>query len=175
MAGATEIQLHGSGASDPEVRLKLRTAFGRFATGVTIVTARAGDGEIVGMTANSFASVSLDPPLLLWSIAKAARSRGVFEMADHFAVHVLGQHQQPLAQRFAVAGADKFEGVPLKLGVMDLPLLAEATATFQCRRWAAHDAGDHVILLGEILSFHHTSEAPLVFHAGAYKCVTDAP
>src|SRR5215469_4099336 len=101
-----------------------RRALGMFATGVTIVTARAGDGTPVGMTANSFNSVSLDPPMVLWSLAKSARSLPVFHAAEHWNVHILANEQNDLANRFARAGEDKFAGLSLEPALADAPLLA---------------------------------------------------
>ncbi len=149
----------------------LRRAFGRFATGVTIVTARGADGVAVGVTANSFTSVSLAPPLVLWSLAKSALSRDAFEAAAAFAVHVLASDQEDLARRFARSGTDKFAGVGVVAGLSGAPLLADAAAVFECRRWAVYEAGDHLIMVGEVVAFADHQRPPLVFHAGAFAAL----
>jgi len=146
---------------------ELRGALGRFATGVTIVTTRTARGPL-GITANSFSSVSLDPPLVLWSPARRSIRFPAFEAASHFAVHVLSADQQGLAERFSRPG----EGWPADLadirGIADLPLLAGCTARFECRHDAAHDGGDHLIVVGEVLRLAQADLAPLVFHRGRY-------
>jgi 3-hydroxy-9,10-secoandrosta-1,3,5(10)-triene-9,17-dione monooxygenase reductase component len=153
----------------------MRDALGAYATGVTIVTTRAPNGLAVGVTSNSFASVSLDPALILWSLAKSALSRRAFEEASAFAVHVLAAQQEDLARRFARSGADKFSGLDLSDGHGGVPVLAGAAATFECRRAVTHDGGDHVIFIGEVRRFTHAGHAPLVFHGGAYKSIVERP
>ncbi|GIX30615.1 MAG: hypothetical protein KatS3mg124_1087 [Porticoccaceae bacterium] len=145
-----------------------RDALGAFATGVTVVTARGPAGEDVGLTANSFNSVSLDPPLVLWSLAKTARSRPAFEQASHFAVHVLAADQDALALRFAQRGADKFAGLELARGPGDLPLLSGCAARFICRTVHRYEGGDHLIFVGEVEHFEHWPRPPLLFHAGRF-------
>jgi flavin reductase (DIM6/NTAB) family NADH-FMN oxidoreductase RutF len=146
-----------------------RDALGRFATGVTIVTTLAPDGTPDGLTANSFTSVSLDPPLVLFCIARTATSWDAFAGAQAFAVHVLASHQRDLSARFASRVADKFEGIPWERGRGGVPVLAESLATFECAMHATHDAGDHRILIGRVEAFsHQSSEAPLLYYAGAY-------
>lgn len=147
---------------------EFRRALGSFATGVTVITARSTDGRPVGLTANSFNSVSLDPPLVLWSLAKNALSRPAFEAATHWAVHVLAADQEALSARFARRGDDKFADLPLTNGIGSAPLLENCAARFQCRTAFRYDGGDHVIFVGEVLDFERRETAPLVFHAGRY-------
>jgi 3-hydroxy-9,10-secoandrosta-1,3,5(10)-triene-9,17-dione monooxygenase reductase component len=148
--------------------LVFRQALGQFATGVTIVTTRAPDGTPVGLTANSFTSLSLDPPLVLWSLARSARSREVFESSEHFAIHVLGADQLELSMRFASRSDTKFAGLMMAEGHGGVPLLANCAARFQCRKTEAIDGGDHRIYIGEVLELDHCACEPLLFHAGQY-------
>lgn len=151
---------------------ELRKVLGTFATGVTVITTRAADGTPVGLTANSFNSVSLDPPMVLWSLAKSARSRAAFESATQWAVHILAADQEELANRFATRGTDKFAGLAIDRGAGDIPLLNGCAARLQCRTSFKYEGGDHVIFVGEVLSVDHTENTPLVFHAGAYAVAT---
>ncbi|MBV0934372.1 flavin reductase family protein [Marinobacterium weihaiense] len=152
-----------------------RSALGTFTTGVTIITATAADGTKVGMTANSFNSVSLDPPLVLWSLAKTANSLPVFTEAKHWNVHVLSVEQEPLSGRFASRGEDKFAGLDLDDGLTEAPLLPNCTARFQCRTAFMHDGGDHIIFIGEVLGFDQTDLPPLVFQSGQYALTARKP
>lgn len=146
----------------------LRNAFGSFATGVTIVTTRDLDGTDAGLTANSFSSVSLKPPMVLWSLSRTSSSISAFNNAAHFAVHVLSAEQEELSTRFAAKGADKFAGVLVERGPDGLPLLMHCAARFVCRTAYRHEGGDHVIFVGEVLEFLHSERPPLVFHGGRY-------
>lgn len=149
--------------------LSFRKALGQFPTGVTIVTAHSG-GQRIGMTANSFASVSLDPPLVLWCPAKAAPSHDAFIAADGFAIHFLGADHQDLALRFAGrAAADKFADVPHETGLSGAPLLTELAPIFECRTWARYDGGDHTILVGEVIRLVERVHDPLLFHSGVLR------
>jgi 3-hydroxy-9,10-secoandrosta-1,3,5(10)-triene-9,17-dione monooxygenase reductase component len=143
---------------------EFRKALGTFATGVTIITARAPDGAKIGLTANSFNSVSLDPPLVLWSLANNAMSFDAFRSASHWAVHVLGADQEDLSGRFARRGEDKFAGLDTDEGEGGVPLLRGCAARFQCRTASQYQGGDHLIFIGEA--------APLVFHGGKYAHAT---
>jgi 3-hydroxy-9,10-secoandrosta-1,3,5(10)-triene-9,17-dione monooxygenase reductase component len=159
---------------------EFRGALGRFATGVTIVTTRDAAGVDIGLTANSFSSVSLDPPLVLWSLSRNSLNLPVFLNTGHFAVHVLASNQDELSNRFATRGADKFSGLQITRGPGDIPLLADCSARFQCRTTYKYEGGDHVIFVGEVLVFDHTDRAPLVFHGGRYaiaavKAITGQP
>jgi 3-hydroxy-9,10-secoandrosta-1,3,5(10)-triene-9,17-dione monooxygenase reductase component len=149
-----------------------RRALGMFATGVTIVTARAEDGTPVGMTANSFNSVSLDPPMVLWSLARSSRSLPVFHAASHWNVHILGNEQNDLANRFARAGEDKFAGLALEPALSDAPLLAACSARFQCRTVFRYEGGDHIIFVGEVIGFDRSEKAPLLYVSGEYALAT---
>lgn len=150
----------------PETARAFRDALGRFATGVTVVTARDGAGP-VGITANSFASVSLDPPLVLWCPAKSSSRFAAFAGARHFAIHVLGADQRDLAAHFVRHGRD-FAAVPFRDGPGGAPLLDHCLARFACRRMALHDAGDHVVIVGEVLGAAFRAGEPLVFSQGYY-------
>lgn len=145
-----------------------RRALGMFATGVTIVTARAADGTPVGITANSFNSVSLQPPMVLWSLARNARSLPVFETAEHWNVHILSNDQEALSNRFARAGEDKFAGVDLDPALTAAPLLPGCSARFQCRTVFRYDGGDHVIFVGEVIGYDRTDRPPLLYVTGGY-------
>lgn len=147
---------------------RFRNALGAFATGVTIVTTRDSEGRDVGLTANSFNSVSLDPPMVLWSLAKSAASLGVFMNATHFAVHVLASDQEDLSLRFAVRGAQKFTGLALDRGVEGIALLSGCSARFQCRTAFRYEGGDHMIFVGTVETFDHSERPPLVYHGGGY-------
>ncbi|MGI2261438.1 flavin reductase [Shewanella sp. GXUN23E] len=153
----------------------LRSALGTFTTGVTIITTRAQDGTPVGLTANSFNSVSLEPPLVLWSLAKSALSVPVFTAAEHWNVHVLSMDQQELSNRFAAKGEDKFQGLMLDEGKTSAPLIGQCSARFQCRTAFVHDGGDHLIFIGEVLDFDHSELPPLVFQSGQYALTARKP
>jgi len=153
---------------------EFRQTLGRFPTGVTIITCLNENGEPVGMTASSFNSVSLDPPLVLWSIDKRAYSLQAFTNASHYAIHVLGEHQQDLSNQFARQGADKFSGVALAEGLAGVPLLTDYCARFQCRNLHQYEGGDHIILVGQVLDFSATEQSPLLFHRGRYARLEDA-
>lgn len=145
-----------------------RSALGSFATGVTIVTTHDSEGGDVGLTANSFNSVSLDPPMVLWSLAKTSGSMPAFIANDHFAVHVLAADQQPLSDQFARRSTNKFAGLEMERGVGNVPLLDGCSARFQCRTAFRYEGGDHVIFVGEVQAFDHFDQPPLVFHGGKY-------
>jgi 3-hydroxy-9,10-secoandrosta-1,3,5(10)-triene-9,17-dione monooxygenase reductase component len=148
---------------------EFRNALGTFATGVTIITTRDAVGAPIGITASSFNSVSLDPPLVLFSLAKTSRSLAAFAQARHWAVHILGAAQEDLCGRFARSGADKFAGLELGQGYGDAPLLSGCAARMQCRTAFRHEGGDHLIFVGEVLAFDRAEAPPLVFHAGRMR------
>ena len=145
---------------------EFRTALARFPTGVTVVTACSGEGRLAGVTVNSFCSVSLAPPLLLWCLSRTAPSRSVFSGASHFAIHVLAADQGRLSRRFSRGAKDKFAGLELGEGLGGAPLLDGVVALFECRRADSHDAGDHVIIVGNVERYRYSRRQPLVFHAG---------
>ena len=150
-------------------KAEFRAALGMFATGVTIVTARSSTGELVGLTANSFNSVSMAPPLVLWSLARSATSMHAFSTGSHYAINILGADQQALALRFASRDADRFAGVDFVDGVAGAPLLAGAAATFECFNRSRYEEGDHVIFVGEVeRCTQRTGASPLLFHGGKF-------
>jgi flavin reductase (DIM6/NTAB) family NADH-FMN oxidoreductase RutF len=145
-----------------------RNALGTYATGVTIITAAAPNGKPYGLTCNSFASVSLNPPLVLWSLGIFSQGMSIFQNASHFAVNVLGASQQALASKFAKSSEDKFAGVEWKPGLGNAPLLADSVASFQCRAANRYYGGDHVIFLGAVEAYSHNRKEPLLFARGGY-------
>ena len=148
---------------------EFRVALGMFATGVTIVTARSAEGQVIGLTANSFNSVSLSPPLVLWSLSQAAASLSVFSAGSHYAINVLASDQKALAERFASKGADRWTGVAFDEGAGGAPLLHGAAATFECFNRSRYEEGDHVIFVGEVeRCTHRHGASPLLFHGGRY-------
>lgn len=154
-----------SSVDDPRL---FRRALGNFATGVTIMTACGPDGQKVGVTANSFNSVSLEPPLILWSIDKRSGSYPVFQAASHFAVNILAADQVALSNRFARPSDDRFAGVAHIQGAGGAPLLEDCAARFVCERYAIHDGGDHWIMLGKVVALDDFGRAPLLYHQGSY-------
>jgi flavin reductase (DIM6/NTAB) family NADH-FMN oxidoreductase RutF len=145
----------------------LRAALGQFATGVTIVTTTTDQGRPVGLTANSFTSVSMDPPLVLWSLSKRSGSLDAFRSAPHFAVNVLAASQQDLCDRFARrTDADRFEGVALSPSDQGLPVIEGALASFECSTYAQYEAGDHVVFLGRVEHHRAREGDALIFRAG---------
>jgi flavin reductase (DIM6/NTAB) family NADH-FMN oxidoreductase RutF len=155
--------------SPPFSRQDFRAALGLFATGVTIVTARAADGTPVGLTANSFNSVSMSPPLVLWSLALQAGSLPVFQGGSHYAIHILTAEQRALAERFAARGVDRFAGLSWREGSGGVPLLDGAAAVLECRNRSRHEEGDHVIFVGEVEHCRYRADAsPLIFHGGRF-------
>jgi len=147
-----------------------RRALAQFATGIAVVTTRAADQTPAGLTINSFASVSLDPPLVLWSLARTSSSFTAFSTAQRYLIHVLAADQLQLAQRFATRGPNKFDGG----GWHDhdgLPLIEGCIAWFECGRRSCHEEGDHVILVGSVERLHVDGGAPLIFHDSRY--ITD--
>lgn len=150
----------------------LRTAFGRFATGVTVITTATPDGP-VGMTANSFSSVSLDPALALWAIDRGSDRFAIFRHAQRYAIHVLAADQADLSTGFA-RDPGHFAHIAWTPGAEDVPQIDGVLARFDCRLSAAHEAGDHVVLIGEILEVTHREGAPLLFFGGAYRGISEA-
>lgn len=149
----------------PNTARQFRTALGRFVTGVTVVTCQSRQGPL-GITANSFASVSLDPPLVLWSPAKSSSRHDAFVDAEHFVIHVLDRSQAKICQQFTKDGYN-FGGLELSPDTSAAPIIQGCLAHFECRRFAAHDAGDHTVILGEVRGAATQDGEPLVFSAGA--------
>ncbi|MBT8140541.1 MAG: flavin reductase family protein [Gammaproteobacteria bacterium] len=150
-----------------------RNALGQFPTGVTVITTLDGGGNRVGMTANSFSSVSLDPMLVLWSIAKTASAYDAFMQAKHFAIHVLSADQESTSQRFSAKDGDRFAGLDCENGHGGVPLLPEFAARFECTLESCYAGGDHDILVGRVEQFAHRDCIPLGFHAGRYINIPD--
>lgn len=146
----------------------LRTALGQFATGITVVTTRASTGGFVGLTVNSFSALSLQPPLVLWSLRCTSPSLPVFQGAERFVVNVLAEAQVEVSRRFASPLPDKFDGVAHAESTTGLPLLHGAAAWFECRTVSQQLAGDHCLFIAEVERFTASELAPLLFHAGGY-------
>jgi flavin reductase (DIM6/NTAB) family NADH-FMN oxidoreductase RutF/DNA-binding MarR family transcriptional regulator len=146
-----------------------RRALGNFATGVTIITARNADGELVGATASSFNSLSMDPPLILWSCIKASRGCPIFETSTHFAVNVLASDQAELSNHFARQQEDKFSAIEWGEGIGGAPIFADCAARFQCESYQKIDGGDHWIFVGKVVAFDDFGRPPLCFHQGSYS------
>jgi len=148
---------------------ELRNALGCFATGITVVTARDSDGQPVGLTVNSFNSVSLEPPLIVWSLGLQTKVRPVFEACSHYAINVLAEDQVHISHRFASRDPDKFAGLHLTDGIEGVPLLDGCCARFECRNTTRVPGGDHLIFISEVVRFGSSDRPPLLFHAGAYR------
>ena len=151
-----------------------RAALGCFATGVTVITAQA-NGQRVGVTANSFNSLSLAPPLILWSLGKTSSSYPTFEAASHFAVNILAHDQIDLSNQFARRSDDKFAGLKVTEGAGGCLLLPDTCATIQCKREQCIDGGDHWILIGRVIAFENSECAPLLYHRGSYSIARPHP
>lgn len=147
---------------------EFRDALAQFATGVAVICALGSDGRFVGFTANSFNSVSLDPPLIVWSLNRRARSLAAFESAERYVINVLAHDQVELARRFSRPHADRFVDVAYRLGIAGAPLIAGCVASFECRHHARHRAGDHVLFIGAVESCARKKGAGLVFHHGRF-------
>jgi flavin reductase (DIM6/NTAB) family NADH-FMN oxidoreductase RutF len=156
-------------ATDDLTPRALRSALGRFATGVTIITCLDARGERVGLTANSFNSLSLDPPLVLWSLRRESPSHDAFESATHFAINVLAESQVDMSRRFAAPVDDRFAEGTWSAGLGGAPVLAGCAAVFECTTHARLDGGDHRLYLGRVLRLTDQSVAPLLFHGGHYR------
>ncbi len=151
--------------SEPE---EIRRAYGCFATGVAVATTVDERGERVGMTISSFNSVSIDPPLVLWSIGNDSCNYDAFATAGHFAVNVLAAHQTALSDRFAARGGDKFAGLECRDGVAGSPILSESLASFECTTEHRYPGGDHLIIVGRVVDFEDRNLDPLIFHRGRF-------
>jgi 3-hydroxy-9,10-secoandrosta-1,3,5(10)-triene-9,17-dione monooxygenase reductase component len=149
--------------------MALRSALGRFTTGVTIITCRRTAGERIGLTANSFNALSLAPPLVLWSLRLASPSLAAFIGAERFAVNVLAESQVDLARRFAAPMEDRFSEGPWSDGLQGVPVLAGCAAIFECQTLSHQTAGDHELFIGRVLRFDEAPLAPLLFQAGHYR------
>ncbi len=152
---------------------RFRDILGSYATGVAIVTARAPDGSAIAATINSFAPVSLAPPLVLWSVQRDVGPFAAFAVAGHFAIHVLHAGQTAIARHFARDIDDKFDGQETHRGVANLPLLTDYAALLQCAVEHRYPGGDHLILVGRVLTLDHRPVQPLIFHAGQFRTLAD--
>ena len=156
--------------NDPtEMELALRHTLGQFATGVTVVTCCAADGQPCGITANSFSSVSLDPPLILWNIAKVSNSLQAYLGAENFAIHVLRAEQQALAEHFARPDHTIYAGIEHELSDDKVPIIPGVLARFDCQTHEIHDCGDHYIIVGKVVRHVMADGKPLLFFAGDYS------
>jgi len=154
---------------------EFRRALGNFATGVTIVTAVSPEGEKVGVTASSFNSLSMDPPLILWSSIKESLSCAIFESASHFAVNILASDQMDMSNHFARQNEDKFAGVDWEPGIGGAPIFPNCAGRFQCEAYDKLDGGDHWIFVGKVVAFDDFGRPPLCFHQGSYSMVFGHP
>ncbi|MEZ5670763.1 MAG: flavin reductase family protein [Alphaproteobacteria bacterium] len=153
---------------------QFRDALGGFCTGVTVVTTRAADGELLGITASSFNSVSLAPPLVLFSLDRNAYSVAKFQQAGHFAVNVLAREQNELCMRFARPLGDKWSGVDFEVWQTGAPILPGCVSNFDCRTYAIYDGGDHLIFLGEVLRMQTQPDLdPMIYYRGGFHGLTD--
>ena len=162
-------------AGDPAQDTRaFRRTLGQYPTGVTVIAARVGD-QLLGMAVNSFAAVSLSPPLVLWSIRRESRSAPAFLRADHFAISILADNQIEVAQLFGAGAPDRFEQVPWQAGLGGAPLIRGAIAHLECRRHTTHDGGDHHVLIGEVLRHARLPGEPLLFSQGQYAVPANHP
>jgi flavin reductase (DIM6/NTAB) family NADH-FMN oxidoreductase RutF len=148
-----------------------RQCLGKFATGVTVVTCTDAAENPCGITANSFSSVSLDPPLILWNIAKVSNSLDAYLNAEFFAINVLSAEQQSLSAHFAKSDHTTFNGIDYVLSDSGVPLLPDTIATFHCRTHQTHDCGDHFVIIGEVTAYQSTDAEPLLFYSGTYRAL----
>lgn len=154
----------------PEDPLAFRKALGNFATGLTIVTGQTANGERFGLTASSFQSVSMSPPLILYSIRKGAASIPLLEAAGSFCVNVLREDHAEIAKRFASPVDDRFEGIEWERGELGGWVLPDAIAVFECRLWSTYDGGDHLIVVGQVEGMHRAPEGnPLLYFRGEFR------
>lgn len=153
---------------DPLDENHLRHVFGHFATGVTVITCRSKEGDLGGITVNSFTSLSLNPPLALWCIDKASDQFDIFAASTHFAVNILSESQEKLSNNFAAQTHDKFKGVDYENGVGGAPILPDVSATLECHIKERIEGGDHIILVGGVLKADSYNHKPLIYYSGRY-------
>lgn len=151
---------------------ELRDCLGRFATGVTVVTCRDESGRPCGITANSFSSVSLAPPLVSWNIARSSNSLDAFVDAAHFAIHVLSEEQLAVSVHFARTDHTRFEGIEYTDSAHGVPILEDCLAVIECSSHAVHEAGDHFIVVGHVDRYRWENADPLLFYGGRYRRLT---
>lgn len=152
-----------------------RSALGRFATGITVITTLGPTGDPEGLTANSFSALSLDPPLILWCLGKNASSMPAFEGCTNFVVNVLEAGQRALSHRFATPSENKFAGLDWNRGLGGAPVFPGCLAQFECRKTGQHDGGDHIIFIGTVQQYSHMNGNPLLFNAGKYGTAAGHP
>jgi flavin reductase (DIM6/NTAB) family NADH-FMN oxidoreductase RutF len=153
-----------------EDKRKFRNALGHFATGVAVITTCHGGNAPIGITVNSFSSVSLDPPLVLWSLDKKSDTLAVFSAIDHFTVNILREDHQEISNRLAKQGDHSLDGLATRAGVNGCPALEQALAHFECDVYARYEAGDHIIMLGRVVHFEYSEDGrPLLYHRGGYQ------
>jgi flavin reductase (DIM6/NTAB) family NADH-FMN oxidoreductase RutF len=154
-----------------EDKRKFRNALGHFATGVAVITACQGDRtDPIGITVNSFSSVSLDPPLVLWSLDKKSDTLPIFERVGHFTVNILREDHQEVSNRLSRQGDHRLDGLEIRSGINGCPALEQALAHFECEVYARHEAGDHIIILGKVTHFEYSEDGrPLLYHRGGYQ------
>jgi flavin reductase (DIM6/NTAB) family NADH-FMN oxidoreductase RutF len=150
---------------------QFKLAMSQFATGITVMSALDANGRPVGMTANSFNSVSLNPALVLWSLAKKSSHFNAFEQSTHYGVSVLSAQQEAISQRFSTFKGDRFEGVEISQGSTGVPFIANSLAQFECKTRSVYDEGDHVILVGEVIHCQIAPGAALIYHARKYHAL----
>ena len=147
---------------------EFRRTLGAFTTGVTVMTTLDTDGRAYGVTANSFSSVSLDPPLILWSQALTSSSYAAFRDCERFVVNILAAHQIGVSAQFARSGEDKFRGIDVRAGLGGVPIIDECAAYLECTKVAAHPGGDHVVYIGRVERIHRSEHRPLAYGDGRY-------
>lgn len=153
-----------------EDKRKFRNALGHFATGVAVITACVQDKGAIGITVNSFSSVSLEPPLVLWSLDKKSDTLPIFAMAEHFTVNILREDHREVSNRLAMRGDHTLDGLATRVGGNGCPALEQALAHFECDVYARHEAGDHIIMLGRVTHFEYSEDGrPLLYHRGGYQ------
>lgn len=149
---------------------KFRNALGHFATGVAVITTQSDDKAPIGITVNSFSSVSLDPPLILWSLDQGSDTLSIFRAAERFTVNILREDHRDISNRLARQGQHGLEGLATRQGKNGCPALEEALAHFECNVYAQHEAGDHIIILGRVTHFEYSEDGrPLLYHRGGYQ------
>ena len=154
---------------------RLRDCFGRFATGVTIITTLDSEGNATGLTANSFSSVSLDPPLVLWSLDKRSSQIDAFRVAEYYAINILAADQIDLSNLFATPNEDRFSNLSYSAGIGGAPLLADCCAWIECRNLTTYEGGDHLVFVGEVQRFDHSDRPALLFLGGRYGVLARHP
>lgn len=162
---------HSAAAPVPEAPLDtkaLRSCLGQMATGITVISTRAADGTLVGLTANSFGALSLDPPLIIWSLRLVSPSLPVFQQQERFVVSVLAEAQTDMSRQFASSQLNKFDSAAYALNAHGLPLLHGASAWFECRTVSQQIAGDHCLFIAQVERFSQSDAAPLLYHGGGY-------